>query len=145
MIEGKVAEIISTRELAINRGSDDGVREGMRFEVLDPAAIEIEDPDTGAKLGSIVTIKIRVRVTMAERKYAIAETYETVGGGLSLSSTGITAAFGKVRTLRTADLQLEPLSEEASYVKRGDPIREIVEQTASAATQGQITATTKPA
>ena len=32
-IEGKVAKILNSREIAINKGSEDGVKTGMKFNV----------------------------------------------------------------------------------------------------------------
>jgi hypothetical protein len=134
MIEGQVAEIVNSRELAINRGSDHGVVEGMRFDILDPGDTAISDPETGETLGEIELVKIRVRVNFVEPKFSIAETYETTGS----LNFGMLAGLGKVRTLSTADALVKPLSEAESYVKRGDRARQ-VEQTASAATMATIT------
>ena len=44
-IEGKVAAILNERDLVINRGSDSGVQEGMRFGVVEKD-VPIVDPDT---------------------------------------------------------------------------------------------------
>ena len=46
LIEGKVAAIVNERELAINRGADVGVKEGMIFKVVEPE-LDVTDPDTG--------------------------------------------------------------------------------------------------
>ena len=35
-IEGKVAKILNTRELIINRGAEDGVANRMQFVIQDP-------------------------------------------------------------------------------------------------------------
>ena len=45
-IEGQVATIVNERELVINRGSDSGVNEGMKFKVVG-GELAIKDPETG--------------------------------------------------------------------------------------------------
>ena len=76
-IEGKVAQVLNTRELVINVGSDDGVKRGMIFEVLDDTGSEIRDPDTNELLGSVLRPKVRVKVTTVEPRLAVASTYRT--------------------------------------------------------------------
>lgn len=141
MIEGQVAAIINARELAINRGSDHGVEEGMQFEVLEPDGVAITDPETDAHLGSVTQIKIRVRVTEVEDKWSLAETFEMFGGSGTLSWAALVAGTGgyrapRVRTLKTDEATIDPLSEAESYVKRGDPVRQIVDED-----DGEIAAT----
>lgn len=130
MIEGQVAAIIDARELAINRGSNDGVQVGMKFEVLEKQGEPITDPETGERLGSITLVKIRVQVTAVEPKFSIASTYETVGGsGLTFAAL-MNVTPPRVRTLKTDEAITDPLTEAESYVKRGDPVRQIMEGTA---------------
>ena len=45
LIQGKVARILNSRELAINIGSNNGVQAGMYFDILDPKGENITDPD----------------------------------------------------------------------------------------------------
>ena len=61
-IEGKIAEIIDTATVVINRGYKDGVEEGMRFIIYEPGN-EIEDPDTGESLGTFENVKAKVETT----------------------------------------------------------------------------------
>lgn len=75
-IEGKVAEVLNQRELVINRGSEHGVKDGMRFEVIDET-LEFLDPDTKEPLGTITRPKIRVSVSDVQPRFSIARTYET--------------------------------------------------------------------
>ena len=75
-IEGKVARLLNSRELIINRGSEDGVEDGMRFEIIDEFD-EIRDPDTKEILGGIKRVKVRVKVSDVQERLAIARTYET--------------------------------------------------------------------
>lgn len=132
-IECKVATVINERELVINRGSDDGIDEGMKFKILGSEA-EITDPDTGISLGSLTREKIRIQIAEVQPKYSVGRTYQTyvvnVGGsgmgGIGALAT-LAAGMGprrevtRVRTLRYKDdASLVPLSEEDSFVKVGD-------------------------
>ena len=75
-IEGKIADILNTRELVINRGSDHGVAPNMEFAIMEPH-LSIVDPDTQEPLGDLEREKIRVRVFEAHPKFSLARTYET--------------------------------------------------------------------
>lgn len=129
MIEGKVAAIVNSRELAINRGRDHGVTEGMRFEVMETPDTQIIDPETHESLGTIELVKIRVRVTVVEARFSIAETYETIGGGLTpiFAYSALLGTTPRLRTLNTDDALVKPLAEGGSFVKRGDIVRQIEE------------------
>ncbi len=134
MIEGKVARILNARELVINRGSDQGVQIGMRFEVLDPKADHIADPDTGEIIGSVYRPKVNVQIAVLEPRLSIGRTYEwTRGtGGLSLTAGSLARAFygepSRPVTLKTDEVTWESLDESQSYVKTGDPVREILRE-----------------
>lgn len=134
-IQGAVAKILTARELVINRGSAEGVRRGMRFEVLDTKAENIKDPDTGELLGSIDRPKVQVEVTKVAEHLAIAATFRkkelNVGGGM-MALTALARQFeppkyeAKYETLKTNEATWEDLDESKSFVKTGDPVREIV-------------------
>lgn len=70
-ITGRVAAILSPRDLVMNIGADAGVEVGMIFDVLDEAVV-ITDPDTSEQLGIIQQKKTIVEVTSVERKFAVA-------------------------------------------------------------------------
>src|SRR4051812_26924278 len=84
LISGKVARILNARELAINRGAAHGVQEGMRFAVLDDSGEDIQDPDTGEILGSVVRQKVDVEVFSVQDQLSLARTFKSrrvnVGG-----------------------------------------------------------------
>lgn len=127
-IEGEVAAILNELQLAINRGRRHGVTYGMRFEVLDQKGVKITDPETSQKLGEEVPIKIRIRIVRAEENYSIGESDERTGGsGLFALSSYLVSTSPRRRTLRTEEALFPPLTEEASYVKRGDRVRQIIE------------------
>jgi hypothetical protein len=137
-IEGRVAKILTARELVINRGSKHGVERGMKFEVLDPKLEDIEDPDTGKSLGGIDRPKVSVEVTRVAEQLAIARTFRSkrinVGGsgGLFAGASSLAKQFEPPRyqtryeTLKTDESTWEDLDESKSFVKTGDPVREIV-------------------
>lgn len=131
-IEGKVAAVLNTRELVINRGADAGVTVGTKFAVL--GAQEVTDPDTNRPLGSLHREKIRVEVVEVQDNMAVARTYETylpddVFSAFFPRSTRVTY----VRTLR--DEAQSPASSASGtgsvLVQRGDRVRQVEEQQSS--------------
>ena len=134
LIRGKVARILNSRELALNVGSDQGVRLGMLFDVTDPNLEEITDPDTNEVLGSLERPKARVKVVEVQGRLARASTYKKwrVNVGGSGLGTGIAAQALKppkwetrYETLKTREATWEALDEEQSFVKTGDPVVEV--------------------
>ncbi|MGH3767391.1 MAG: hypothetical protein ACRDS0_08990 [Pseudonocardiaceae bacterium] len=127
-IEGKVAQILNSRELVINRGVEHGVEIGMQFAVLNNKGGDIKDPDTGGSLGSVELPKVLLKVVRVYGKMSVASTFRqfrTTGGTLG-SLAGITEAFyakpeTRTETLRTNERTYrEELDEEDSYVHTGD-------------------------
>ena len=135
-IRGKVARILNSREIAINRGATSGVVVGMYFDVVDPKGEDIRDPDTNKVLGSINRPKVRVRVTMVQDGLSLAATQEkrvNIGGkGLGDFSRLLMPPkwITQYESLRTKEKTWEDLSEEESYVKTGDPVVQVLEETA---------------
>jgi hypothetical protein len=135
LIHGKVARILNTRELIINRGKSDGVRIGMRFAVLDTAGEGVTDPDTGEELGSLQRTKVQVEVTQLDNKICVGRTYvyrEVNVGGSAYGYGDIARIFSppkyerQYETLSAEDADWQPLSERDSIVKVGDPVVQIV-------------------
>jgi hypothetical protein len=50
LIRAQVAQVLNSTDLAINRGSKDGVEVGMRFAILSDRGADIKDPVTGEVL-----------------------------------------------------------------------------------------------
>ena len=71
-LEGKIAKILGNNEVVINRGSAQGVRPGMRFEIFSPDGEEVWDPDTGETLGTVEDVKARAEVTEVKDRLAVA-------------------------------------------------------------------------
>jgi hypothetical protein len=139
-IRGKVARVLNSRELALNLGSEHGVRIGMFFDILDPKGDNITDPDAGEIIGSIERAKVRVKVVIVQARLSVASTYKkervNIGGSGSLvgfGSSGLSKLFlppeyiTQYETLKTQERTWEDLSEDESYVKSGDPVVEVQE------------------
>lgn len=132
-IQGKVARILNSRELALNIGTKQGVSIGMLFDVLDPKGEDIRDPDTHEILGSLQRPKVRVKIISVQEFLSVASTYRSkeinvggigdlVGSG-RLSSMLLPAKYMKqYETLKTTEQTWEDLEEDMSYVKTGDPV-----------------------
>ena len=128
VIEGKVAKILNSRELVINRGTDDGVQQGMKFEVIDDF-YEILDPDSNDLLGTFKRVKIRVKAAEIYERFSITRTYETyrvrepsaidVATSLHFPKT-----VTRVRTISGSETDYE---EGRSHVKIGDKVVQILE------------------
>jgi hypothetical protein len=134
-IEGAVAKILTARELVINRGDIEGVKVGMKFQVLDPKAENIKDPETGKTLGSIERPKVEVEVTRVAEHLSIAQTFHASSvnvGGAGLGVSSLMRQFEPPKydtvyeTLKTNEATWEDLDESKSFVKIGDPVREII-------------------
>lgn len=122
VIEGKIATILNTRELALNKRADDGVEMGMTFEVLD-FGVDVIDPDSEDMLGRLARPKLRVEIVHIEPRFSVGKTFDTyqqpnVAAALSavLSPKFIT----KVKTIREGEDQ--EFSEGSVSVSVGDPV-----------------------
>lgn len=139
-IRGKVARILTSRDIAINVGSESGVAVGMRFEVMDTKGQDIKDPDTGETLGSIERPKVRVEISKVQKRLSIASTYNKVTeniGGRGIGDVSLSRLFMPPRwvttyeTLKTEEKTWEDLDEADSYVNIGDPVVQVLESPAA--------------
>ncbi len=124
-IEAKVAQILTARDLVLNKGSVDGVQVGMRFAILNRKGADIRDPDTHEILGSVELPKTFVKVVSVKDRLAIARTFRELrtGSGAFWALAALSAA-SRVgpETLKTDEpLVQDELDEAESYVKLGDP------------------------
>ncbi len=142
-IEGKVAQVISERDLAINRGSSAGVEIGMRFKVLSSEPSEIRDPDTDDLLGTVDVTKVEVEVVSVQENLAVCRTFKKVvvpgrpkrpGVASSPLSSISESIFGdpgtpdseRYQTLRSDEpFVVNELDADGSFVKRGDRVVQI--------------------
>lgn len=153
LIRGKVARVLNSREVALNVGASEGVREGMQFDILAPEQDEIKDPDTQEVIGSLNRPKVRILVSVVEERFCVAHTFRhkrvNVGGkGLNLSldrSFFDRSLFEppkwvtRYETLKTSEATWEDLSEDDSYVKTGDPVIEVPGGTKTEVDQASVT------
>jgi hypothetical protein len=125
-IEGKVAEIISDRDLVINRGKVDGVTVGMQFRILHSRGAAIKDPDTQEIIGQVEIDKTVVKITSVDERIAVGRTFRTIKeGGGAFGSLYANNLFKpptvSVETLKTGGKNAKnDLAPEQSFVKIGD-------------------------
>lgn len=126
-IEGKIAKILNTRELVINRGTEHGVGPGMEFAVLEQY-LSIVDPDTQQPLGELEREKVRVRVFETHPKFSLAQTYETYQeinpeAAQSALAAALSPYVTKVKRLNT---QMNPVDQAGiANVRVGDVVKEV--------------------
>lgn len=133
-IEGKVALVLNERELAINIGTEKGVKEGMKFKVLVENATKIVDPTTDAFLGEVNREKVRVRASEVSEYFSVCRTYrkQYVSGSPLSKRFGNDILVGEPRfvieTLKKKDdsSYWSSPSEEARYVKKGDKVVQLI-------------------
>ena len=133
LIEARVAAVLNSRELVINRGSKHGVKKGMRFVVYDadPRLADIKDPETGEILGSLCREVARVEAVEVTPRMAVARTYlsRLVDAGAMVKITNPFASQRRVyQTLkkdRSYGSGYEDLSSAASSVREGAEVAEL--------------------
>ena len=134
---GRVARVLSDREVALNIGWEHNVEVGMLFDIMVPAALEIKDPDTGNSLGQIdrVRAKARVKVSSVEDKFCIARTYRmervSVGSPNALpklrGDLELPRWEARVERLKTHEMSSDGLTESERYVATGDPVQQVMD------------------
>lgn len=137
-VHGRVAKIISDREVILNKGYKQGLFEGAYVTVTDPSTQSIKDPITGEELGDFKRITAVLRVAECTENLALAKTFRTkrvrVGGGMGMGNIGEMLAAPKyetkVETLRFDPQEGLPISEEESAISTGDPFETIPEEDA---------------
>ena len=139
-IEGKVASILTERELVLNVGATHGVEVGMRFDILYAGGIKVRNPDNPREiLGSVEWPKTQVKVVQIYETMCVARTFRTVtipargsaASSFRALSLGIAETYvpqqRKIETLRTDETRAaRELSEEESLVKVGDVAVQVV-------------------
>ena len=143
-IRGTVTQVLNTREIAINVGTEHGITVGMYFDVMDAEKLDIIDPHTKEVLGSIQRPKIRMKITYIQEKLSVASTYKSkyvnVGGTGPKYFAVLKAALNstplplmpprwkeKCETLERTEETPTPLDEKDSIVKTGDPVVQVFE------------------
>lgn len=139
VIVAKVASILDSRTVVLNKGKEQGVESGMVFKLYSSGGI-VRDPDTGKELGEIKIARYNVRVKSVEQLYSIASTYEYV----TLNKGGTGLGFGTAATIGKAfeapryvkeyvnfevtDEDAKKIKEERSVIKVGDIAEQVIEK-----------------
>lgn len=138
-IEGKVARILNSRDLALNIGSEDGVEKDMFFHIVEEEGRDIEDPETGEFLESVHLIKVTVMVFIVKSRISIATTFRkkrvNVGGkGFAVAGSALHQLLmpekwiSKYETLKSKDREIEKIDPQESYIEVGDYATQVVDQ-----------------
>jgi len=92
----KVAQVLSPTELVINAGSNEGIKEGQRYQIYS-LGDEIMDPETGESLGILENIKGIGRVINVQDKMATLESdvTEPTAKLIRRSSSPVFVALGQ--------------------------------------------------
>ena len=136
-ISGSVARLLNRHQVALNIGAEHAVEEDMLFDVVDQEGQEIKDPDTGVVLGNLDIVKARVRITAVLDKISVGTTLkERVNiGGYGFGGLNLGALTPPKYVTRHKSLELEegfkPLPEAKSVVKVGDPVVQVIRESAS--------------
>lgn len=134
-IRGKIARVLSSREVAINKGWRDGVEVGMIFKILSTKGSLITDPDTGEDLGSVDLVKTSVKVSIVHGRVAVASTFRSRRVNVGGSGIFATRIFEPpkwethVETLKIDDANMQDLDEKDAFVNTGDPVVQDLEAT----------------
>ncbi len=68
-----VVEIISDTRLVINKGQEDGIRQGQRMLIYELSNDELKDPNTGESLGYLEIVKGTGKIIHIQDKMSIIE------------------------------------------------------------------------
>ncbi len=130
-IEGKIAKIVDEQTVVINRGSEAGVRDGMKFAIFS-GGDAVTDPDTGESLGTWEVVKGCVKTTHVQEKLSVCAVIETEQTAeqkkppKTLSSAMVDVSFdkgsGNKLDVRAADMSGRP---NVGPVAVGDSVRSI--------------------
>lgn len=101
----KIVKIISTKQIVVNAGSKDGIKEGQQLEIIDKIGDEpVVDPESGENLGYLNISKGKVIVSRVFPKMSIAEapseTYSVFDQ--------LTGTFKMPSTTIQSDLNVDP-------------------------------------
>ena len=128
VLRGKVAALLTSRELVLNLGSDDGVEVGMRFAILNSKGVDITDPDTGKVIGDVKVPKTVVKIVRVDGpKVSVARTFRVIPGTPGVASVLLSTGAWVGTPARVETLAIGPdtelvteLDDNKSYIKVGD-------------------------
>ena len=120
-IRALVARILNTTDLALNKGTNDGVETGMRFAILSGIGEDIRDPETDEVLDSIPIAKTVVKIVQATPRVAVARTFRSYTRNGIFDALSIAKSETRHETLesdeQSAQQELDP---DRAKVKIGD-------------------------
>lgn len=95
----KIAVINDDRTVILNVGSDDGVKKGQFYKIVDNTPAVIKDPDTGKVLASLKRFKQKIKVIEVYPTYSICTSVykKKAGDNHSLASMIIESSNGMER------------------------------------------------
>ena len=120
-IKGKIASIVTDKNVFINRGYQDGVTKGMRFSVRLSLGV-IQDPDDPANtLDGVAFTKATIKVTTAYKRmsYCAIEGTPELPGPKSLLAAALT-------TYKYPGVDTMLIKADDWKLCIGDPIQEII-------------------
>ena len=128
MINGKIARILSDKEVVLNVGEESGVKAGMKFVIYEESD-HIIDPETGEDLGALEIVKGRIVVNHVMPKISNAEsetyTVSTSYSGLAAAAFLVGGTETRRRKLQVEESDIKPVKENKN-VKNGDLVRSVV-------------------
>ena len=120
-IRGKVAQILDSRQVVLNVGSEDRVSEGMMFKIVNPKGEQIRDPDSNQVLGSVESLIAFVRVIKVQEKLSVA----TTSAANPAVSPGTLGPFARVLMPPRWVDQYESVGANLGTVNIGDPVVQV--------------------
>ncbi|WP_292372506.1 hypothetical protein [Methanosarcina sp. UBA411] len=131
-IEGKIADVFiidNQHSIVLNKGSEDGIKENMRFMIYEKGK-QILDPDSKVSLGFFEYAKGKVKITQVSQKYSIAKSDEhetVVVNQLELPFFGAkTKVITKKLPIDNTDFESNIIQEKK--VRIGDFVRQILSE-----------------
>jgi len=128
---GKVLKIFDETGLLIDLGSEDGVKRGDRFVVIEKGE-SIADPGSGDSLGELEYVKVELAAVDVQERLSILTTDldEQPAGGIPLSARmaldSVKGERGSGRKIRMAVAPGEMEGRPApSPVRKGDRVRKV--------------------
>jgi hypothetical protein len=115
-ISAFIARTIGDRRIAINAGTDAGVKIGDLVKVVRMDVIL--DPITKQKLGTVSTTLLQARVTLVSTTYAVATTFDLVTPPRTSFALAALAAGEVVRVTETPS----EVDWKTVFVKAGTPV-----------------------
>lgn len=120
MIQTKVAKVVSTTELILAAGAEDGVGDGMEFIVYSLSE-PVTDPETGEELGRLEIVKARLIAAHVQDHMTTARTKSRVKRAYDFGR----AIGPEMEADQMAVEKSEPFREPDLIVRVGDLVRTV--------------------